>query len=157
LVVFSGAGQLHISAIPLEMLTASTGASTTGYGAPSVGLRITQDGRFLKGDFRGGVTASGASWTAGTLRLSMLGFGRQRAGDVEREREGGHIVCKRTQLAFTMLSNLYDKLTSSERSIVRSITGDVTRGTSDRARERISVNDGSLSLSSANAFSPSGL
>lgn len=54
---------------------------------PGAGLRIAQDGRFLKGDFRGAVIASGASWIAGTLGLSMLGFGRSRTGDVERERE----------------------------------------------------------------------
>jgi hypothetical protein len=65
------------------------GALTIDGGAPSVGLWIAQDGRFLKGDFRGGVAASGASWTAATLGLSILGFGRPRCGDVEREREGG--------------------------------------------------------------------
>jgi hypothetical protein len=157
LVVFSGAGQLYISAIPLEILTVSIGASTTDCGAPSIGLRIAQDGRFPKGDFRGGVAASGVSWTAGTLRLSMLGFGRPRAGEVERKRKGGHIIYKRTQLASTILSNLCDKLTSSEGSIIRSTTGGITRGTPGRARERISVNDGSLSLLSANASSPSGL
>ena len=53
----------------------------------SAGLRIAQDGRLLKGDFRGGAATSGASWTAGMPRLSVLGFGRPRAADVERERE----------------------------------------------------------------------
>jgi hypothetical protein len=37
----------------------------------------------------------------------MLGFGRSRCGDVERERE--HVVCKRTLLVPTMLGNLCDK------------------------------------------------
>jgi hypothetical protein len=45
------------SAIPLKMSTASTGdavygrALTIEYRAPDAGLRINQDGRFLKGDF----------------------------------------------------------------------------------------------------------
>jgi len=95
---------------------------------PSAGLWIEQDRRFLKGDFRGGVVVvRGVSWTAATLGLSMLGFGRSRCGDMERERE--HVVCKRIQLALIMLGNLCDKLTLSERSIVRSTTGGVTRRT----------------------------
>jgi hypothetical protein len=110
---------------------------TTDCGAPNAGLRIDQDGRFLKGDFRGAVVANGASWTADTLGLSMLGFGRSRCEDVERER--GHVVYKRTLLAPTMLDNLYDKLTLSEESIARSVTGDITRDTTDRTRERLSI------------------
>ena len=50
------------------------------------GLRIAQDARFLKKDFRGGGVVSGASWTAVTLGLSMLGFGRERFERVEGER-----------------------------------------------------------------------
>jgi hypothetical protein len=37
----------------------------------------------------------------------MLGFGRSRAGDVEREREGGHVVCKRTQLVPTITGQIH--------------------------------------------------
>jgi hypothetical protein len=92
---------------------------------------MDQDRRFLKGDFRGGVVVRGVSWTAATLGLSILGFGRSRCGDVERERE--HIVCKRIQLAPIMLGNMCDKLTLSERSIVRSTTGGVIRRTTGRA------------------------
>jgi hypothetical protein len=85
----------------------------------------------------------------------MLGFGRSRCGDVGRGRE--HVVCKRTQLTPTMLGNLCDKLTSSEGSIVRSTTADVTRRTTGRERGRISISDGSSSPSSANASSLSRL
>jgi len=38
------------------------------------------------GDFRGGVSA-GASWTVGRLKISILGLGGSRAGDVCIERE----------------------------------------------------------------------
>jgi hypothetical protein len=39
----------------------------------SVGFRIAQGGRFLKGVLRGGGVASEALWTAGTLKGSAIG------------------------------------------------------------------------------------
>jgi hypothetical protein len=72
------------------MSTASTGdvvyggALTINCGARSAGLRIDQDGRFLKGDFSGGVVASGASWLPGMLGLSCSGLAGRAELLVER-------------------------------------------------------------------------